>query len=98
VVVASVWVGGGGGYDDGGSGWKVNRVEGAGTATTREHNTSGKVSYGEPLGIELYKTVVVTTWISIFFLLVILIMAQCLAYGCCSRLPGSIFPFLISSG
>jgi hypothetical protein len=53
--------GGGGGYDDGGSGWKVNRVEGAGTATTSEHNTSGKVSYGEPLGIELYKTVVVTS-------------------------------------
>jgi hypothetical protein len=41
----------GGGYAGGGSRWQVNRVEGAGDATTSEHDTCGKVSYGEALGI-----------------------------------------------
>jgi surface antigen len=38
----------GGGYAGGGSGWQVNRVEGAGAIATSEHDTSGKVAYGEP--------------------------------------------------
>jgi hypothetical protein len=49
-----------GGYTGGGSGWQVNRVEGVGAVIASEHSTSGKVAYGEPLGIELYRTVVVT--------------------------------------
>jgi hypothetical protein len=39
----------------------VNRVEGVGAATASEHVTSGKVSYGEPPGIKLHRTVVVTS-------------------------------------
>jgi hypothetical protein len=39
----------------------VNRVEGVGAATTSEHDTSGKVAYGEPPGIELHRTVVVAS-------------------------------------
>jgi hypothetical protein len=51
----------GGGYAGGGSGGQVNRVEGAGAVATSEHDTSGKVVYGEPLGIELYRTMVITS-------------------------------------
>jgi hypothetical protein len=51
----------GGGYASGGSGCQVNRVEGAGAVTASEHRTSGKVSYGEPLGIKLHRKVVVTS-------------------------------------
>ena len=50
-----------GGYASGGSGWQVNRVEGAGSVTTSDHDTNGKVAYGEPLGIELHRTMVVTS-------------------------------------
>jgi hypothetical protein len=50
----SMW----GGYVGGGSGWQVNRVEGARAVATSEH---GKVAYGEPPGIELHKTMVVTS-------------------------------------
>jgi hypothetical protein len=41
----------------------VKRVEGAEgvTGTTSEHDTSGKVAYGEPLEIELHRTMVVTS-------------------------------------
>jgi hypothetical protein len=39
----------------------VNRVEGAGAITGSKHDTSGKVVYGEPLGIKPYRTVVVTS-------------------------------------
>jgi hypothetical protein len=39
----------------------VNRVEGTRAITTSEHDTSGKVAYGEPAGIELHRTVVVTS-------------------------------------
>jgi hypothetical protein len=49
----------GGGYAGGGSGWQVNRVEGEGAAITSEHDMRTKVSYGEPLGIELYRIAVV---------------------------------------
>jgi hypothetical protein len=38
----------------------VNRVEGAEAAITSEHDMRAKVSYGEPLGIELYRIAVVT--------------------------------------
>jgi hypothetical protein len=38
----------------------VNIVDGTRAITTSEHDTSVKVSYGEPLGIKLHKTVVVT--------------------------------------
>jgi hypothetical protein len=51
----------GGGYAGGGSGWQVNRAVGAGAITVGEHDMSGKVVYGEPLGIELDRTMVVTT-------------------------------------
>jgi hypothetical protein len=51
----------GGGHVGGESGWQVNRVEEAGAATASEHGMSGKVSYGEPLGIELHRIVVVTS-------------------------------------
>ena len=43
----------GGGYAGGGSGGQVNRVEGVGAVTASEHRTSGKVTCGEPPGIEL---------------------------------------------
>jgi hypothetical protein len=56
VVVARAW----GGYASGGSGWQVNRVEGARAVIASEHDTSGKVSYGKPSGIELHRIVVVT--------------------------------------
>jgi hypothetical protein len=39
----------------------LNRVEGAGAIAASEHGTSGKAVYGEPLGIELHRTVVVTS-------------------------------------
>jgi hypothetical protein len=39
----------------------VKRVEGAGAVTASENDTSGKVAYGEPLGIELHRTIVVTS-------------------------------------
>jgi hypothetical protein len=39
----------------------VNRVEGVGAVIASEHDTSGKVAYGEPPGIELHRTVVVTS-------------------------------------
>jgi hypothetical protein len=38
----------------------VNRVEGPGAVTTSMHDTRRKVAYGEPPGIELHRTVVVT--------------------------------------
>jgi hypothetical protein len=38
----------------------VNRVEGARAVIASEHDTSGKVSYGKPSGIELHRIVVVT--------------------------------------
>jgi hypothetical protein len=39
----------------------VNRVEGVGAVTTTGHDTSQKVAYGEPPGIKLHRTVVVTS-------------------------------------
>jgi hypothetical protein len=39
----------------------VKRVEGAKAVTASEYGTSGKVAYGEPLGIELHRTMVVTS-------------------------------------
>ena len=39
----------------------MKRIEGAGAVTASEHDTSGKVAYGEPPGIELHRTVVVTS-------------------------------------
>ena len=39
----------------------MKRVEGARAVTASEHDTSGKVVYGEPLGIELHRTIVVTS-------------------------------------
>jgi hypothetical protein len=36
----------------------MNRVEGAGAVTASEYNTHGKVTCGEPLGIELHREVV----------------------------------------
>jgi hypothetical protein len=39
----------------------VNRVEGIRAVIAGEHDTSGKVAYGEPPGIELYRTMVVTS-------------------------------------
>jgi hypothetical protein len=39
----------------------VNRVEGVGVVTTSKHDMRGKVAYGEPPGIELHRTVVVTS-------------------------------------
>jgi hypothetical protein len=44
----------GGGYTGGGSGGQMNRVEGAKLLQrASEHDTSGKVMYDEPLGIEV---------------------------------------------
>jgi hypothetical protein len=57
VVVARAW----GRLHWWGRGGQVNRVEGAGAVTTSEHDTHGKVAYGEPLGIGLHRTVVVTS-------------------------------------
>jgi hypothetical protein len=51
----------GGSYTGGESGGQVNRVEGARAVTPSEHGTRGKVTYGEPPGIELHRTVVVTS-------------------------------------
>jgi hypothetical protein len=39
----------------------VNRVEGAGAIIASMHDTRGKVAYGEPPGIELHRTVIVTS-------------------------------------
>jgi hypothetical protein len=39
----------------------VNRVEGAEAITSSKHDTRGKVAYGEPPGIELHRTMVVTS-------------------------------------
>jgi hypothetical protein len=39
----------------------VKRVEGVRAVTTSKHNTRGEVAYGEPLGIELHRTGVVTS-------------------------------------
>jgi hypothetical protein len=50
-----------GGYAGGGSGWQVKRVEGVRVVIASKHDTSGKVAYGEPPGIKLHKTMVVTS-------------------------------------
>jgi hypothetical protein len=39
----------------------VKRVKAVGAVTVSEHDTRGKVAYGEPPGIELHRTVVVTS-------------------------------------
>ena len=39
----------------------MNRVEGTEAVTSSEHGTSGEVVYGEPPGIELHRTTVVTS-------------------------------------
>jgi hypothetical protein len=39
----------------------VNRVEGTRDVTSSEHDTSGKVAYGEPPRIKLHRTVLVTS-------------------------------------
>jgi hypothetical protein len=39
----------------------VNRVEGVRVVAASEYDTSRKVAYGEPPGIELHRTVVVTS-------------------------------------
>jgi hypothetical protein len=49
------------GYASGRSGGQIKRIEGARAATASEHNTRGKVAYGEPTGIKLHRTVVVTS-------------------------------------
>jgi hypothetical protein len=51
----------GGGYAGGGSGWQVKGVEGARAVTASEYDMSGKVAYGEPPGIKLHRTMVVTS-------------------------------------
>lgn len=38
----------------------MNKIEGEGAVATSDHNTSGKIPYGEPPGIKLYGTVVVS--------------------------------------
>jgi hypothetical protein len=61
--------GGGGGSSEGmggsyagvASGGQVKRVERAGAVIASEHGTRGKVACGEPPGIELHRTVVVTS-------------------------------------
>jgi ABC-type oligopeptide transport system ATPase subunit len=45
--------------NDGGSG--SGKSMGARAVTASEHGTRGNVTYGEPLGIELHRTVVVTS-------------------------------------
>jgi ABC-type oligopeptide transport system ATPase subunit len=45
--------------NDGGSG--SGKSMGARAVTASEHDTRGNVTYGEPLGIELHRTVVVTS-------------------------------------
>jgi hypothetical protein len=39
----------------------VKRIEGAGVVTASEHSMCGKVAYGETPGVELHRTVVVTS-------------------------------------
>jgi hypothetical protein len=39
----------------------VKRIEGAGAVTASEHIMCGKVAYGETSGVELHRTVVVTS-------------------------------------
>ena len=39
----------------------MKRVKRVGVVTASEHDTRGKVAYGEPLGIKLHRTVVVTS-------------------------------------
>ena len=39
----------------------MKRVEGGRDVTTSEHGMSGKVAYGEPPGIKLHRTMVVTS-------------------------------------
>jgi hypothetical protein len=39
----------------------VKRVERSRAVTASEHNTRGKVAYGESLGIGLHRTVIVTS-------------------------------------
>jgi hypothetical protein len=51
----------GGGYASGGRGWQVNRVEGVRAVTASDHDTIGKVAYGEPPRVELHRTVLVTS-------------------------------------
>jgi hypothetical protein len=51
----------GGSYAGGGSGGQVNRVEGVEVFTSSKHDTRGKVAYGEPQGIKLHRTMVVTS-------------------------------------
>jgi hypothetical protein len=51
----------GGSYASEARGGQVKRVERAGAAIASEHGTRGEVAYGEPPGIELHQTVVVTS-------------------------------------
>jgi hypothetical protein len=51
----------GGDYAGGRSGRQVNRVEGVRAITASKHDTHRKVAYGEPPGIELHRTVIVTS-------------------------------------
>jgi hypothetical protein len=39
---------------------KANRIYGAGDVALGDHNTSGKIPYGEPTRIELHITMVVS--------------------------------------
>jgi hypothetical protein len=39
----------------------VKRIEGAGAVTASEHSMCGKVEYGETLGVELQRALVVTS-------------------------------------
>jgi hypothetical protein len=39
----------------------VKRIEGAEAVTASEHSMCGKVAYGATLGVELHRTVVVTS-------------------------------------
>jgi hypothetical protein len=42
--------------------WRASEESrGAGAITATEHSTRGKVAYGEPLGIELHRTMIVTS-------------------------------------
>jgi hypothetical protein len=44
-----------------GKGMASEESRGGGAVTTSDHGTSGKVTYGEPLGIELHRTMVVAS-------------------------------------
>jgi hypothetical protein len=44
-----------------GSGGQVKRIEGAEAITASDHSMCGKVVYGETLGVELHRAVVVTS-------------------------------------